>query len=68
MAYTSRPPVNDSTRDERLAYVRTRFTCISDCDQCGLCVLFRRQDPETALKDYIEGNAEFVEVMKRYRS
>lgn len=67
MSYSSRPSIASSTREERRAYVRERYACIADCDACGLCVLFRRQDPETALADYIDGKAELAQVMMRYR-
>ncbi len=67
MAYVFRPRVATSTKEERLAYVRERFTCISDCDQCGICAMFHKLDPETALADYVEGKAEYAEVMMRYR-
>ena len=43
------PTIENSTREERLAYVRHRYPCIADCDQCGLCKLFHGQDAEHAL-------------------
>jgi hypothetical protein len=67
MAYGSRPSIASSTVDERRAYVRKRYACISDCDACGLCKLFRHMDPETALADYIDGLAELPQVLMRYR-
>lgn len=65
MTYRPRPRINDSTREERQTYVRERFVCIADCDQCGICATFHGKDPETELEDYIEGRAEFSEVMAR---
>lgn len=59
--------VADSTREERISYVREHYPCISDCDQCGLCKLFRGQDAEHALADYIEGKAELATVLMGYR-
>ncbi len=67
MWQSGRPSIASSTRDERLAYVREHFACISDCDACGLCVLFRRADPTDALADYIDGKQELRDVLKRYR-
>ena len=61
------PSIQDSTQEERLAYVRRRYACIADCDACGICVAFRRKDPEDALADYIAGTAELREVLMRYR-
>ena len=61
------PRVADSTREERLAFVRRRFPCIADCDACGLCQLFRGKDAETALAAYIDGEVELPQAMMRYR-
>lgn len=61
------PSIAQSTREERLAYVRRRYPCIADCDACGLCKLFHGEDAEHALADYIEGLDELPQVMMRYR-
>ena len=61
------PSIAQSTREERLAYVRRRYPCIADCDACGLCRLFHGEDAELALADYIEGLDELPQVMMRYR-
>ncbi len=61
------PLIASSTREERLAFVRERYQCISDCDQCGLCKIFHGQDPEHALSAYIDGEQELRQVMMGYR-
>ncbi|MGI6230149.1 MAG: hypothetical protein ACOYJL_04450 [Tractidigestivibacter sp.] len=61
------PKVSESTRDERTTYVSNRYPCISDCDLCGNCAMFHGRDPVLAFSDYIEGSAEFDEVLGRYR-
>ncbi len=61
------PSVSTSTREERLAYVRERYRCIADCDQCGLCKLFHGQDAEHALQAYIDGAEELRDVLMAYR-
>lgn len=61
------PQVAGSTEEERRAYVKERFPCIADCDQCGFCAAYHGLDPETAYADYIAGKAEFLEVSLRYR-
>lgn len=61
------PSISNSTRDERLAYVRQRYVCIADCDACGICALFHGRDAETALADYIDGKEEHTQVVMRYR-
>ena len=61
------PSIKDSTRDERLAWVRRRYPCIADCDACGNCALFHGRDAEDALADYIDGKEELPQVVMRYR-
>lgn len=61
------PLIGESTRDERLLWVRETYACIADCDQCGFCASFHGRDPERAFADYIDGRGEFVEVSMRAR-
>ena len=61
------PEIFESTVDERREYIKKRYPCISDCDMCGLCTVFRGKDPELAYRDYIEGNRSFDEVSAYYR-
>ena len=61
------PSIATSTTEERLAFVRERYVCISDCDLCGMCAVFHGQDAEHALADYIDGHAELRDVLRRYR-
>lgn len=51
------PEIIQSTIDERREYIKKRYPCISDCDMCGLCTVFRGKDPELAYRDYIEGES-----------
>ncbi len=61
------PSITDSTREERLAYVRKRYVCIGDCDACGICASFHGKDPERALASYIDGEEELPQALMRYR-
>lgn len=64
-----RPPnLKNSTEPERRQYIKETFPCIADCDQCGLCTVFRGKDPEVAYDDYIKGLRDFLEVSQDYRS
>ena len=67
MARRPAPPIATSTREERLAWLRERYVCIADCDACGICASFHGKDPEQAFEDYLAGDAEMIEVAKRYR-
>ncbi|MEE6147098.1 hypothetical protein VXJ25_03675 [Olsenella sp. YH-ols2223] len=48
-------------------YVSGRFPCIGDCDLCGNCATFHGREPLLAFADYLSGEAEFDEVLARYR-
>ena len=61
------PEIATSTPEERRAYIKERFPCISDCDMCGLCKVFHGQDAEVAVRDYIDGKREFMEVFSDYK-
>lgn len=61
------PEIASSTREERAAYVDSKYHCISDCDMCGLCKVFHGKDPMLAFKDYIDGVEEMQAVAERYR-
>ena len=60
------PEIGNSTLEERRAYIKERYPCISDCDMCGLCKAFRGKDPENAYDDYINGRRSFIEVSKDF--
>lgn len=64
---TRAPEIKDSTPEERRAYIKERYPCISDCEMCGLCKVFHGMDAEMAYKDYIDGTRNFLEVSADYR-
>ena len=61
------PEINESTIEDRRAYIKERFPCIADCDMCGLCKVFHGKDAETAYADYIQGKRTFLEVSEEYK-
>ena len=61
------PEINTSTVEDRRRYIKDRFPCISDCDMCGLCKVFRGKDPEYAYNDYIMGIRSFMDVSEEYK-
>ena len=63
----SAPEIKDSTVEERRAYIKEKFPCISDCDLCGLCKVFHGKDAETAYADYIKGHRTFTDVSADYK-
>ena len=61
------PDIQNSTSEERRAYIEERFRCISDCDSCGICVMYRNQDPLVVYQDYIDGKRTFMDITSEYR-
>ena len=61
------PDIRDSSEEDRRKYINDRYPCISDCDMCGLCKVFRGKDPEVAYNDYIVGRRSFEEVFEDYK-
>lgn len=61
------PDIRHSTVQERRSYIRERYPCIADCDQCGICAVFHGRDAETAYAAYIRGERSFAEVSADYR-
>ena len=64
---TYAPDIENSSETERRKYIKDRYPCISDCDMCGLCKVFRGKDPEVAYNDYIVGRRSFEEVSEDYK-
>lgn len=61
------PEINESTIEQREEFIRERFKCISDCDNCGICKVLKGKTPEVAFDDYITGKRSFAEVQMDYR-
>ena len=61
------PEIGSSTREERRRYIREKFPCRADCDNCGLCRIYRGRDLEQVYADYIEGRRSFADIAKEYR-
>ena len=68
MRSSTAPSIEESTREDRLAYVRRRYQCISNCDLCGICATFGGEDPERALCDYVDGKTELRNALVALRN
>ena len=56
------PKIDNSTKEERLAYVLEAWKCLHDCEACGKCRILKGKDAEILYEDYIEGKREYMEV------
>lgn len=59
--------IKDSNKKMRKEYVENLFRCKNgDCDNCGICHIFKGISPEKVYQDYIEGICEFNEISKHW--
>lgn len=63
-----RPPeIDQSTREEREAYLKEAFRCKGNCDICGNCAVLRGKSAETVYEEYLEGTKGFIEITMERR-
>ena len=55
------------SKEERENFIKNTFKCISDCDNCGICTIYKVKDPINVYMDYIEGKKEYLELANEYR-
>ena len=62
------PRIEESTKEERRAYVLDAWKCLNDCEACGKCRILRGRDPETLYADYINGTRSYIDVTLEIRN
>ena len=62
------PAIDQSTREERVAYVLDAWKCLHDCEMCGKCRVLKGRDAETLYADYIEGKRTSMEITLEFRN
>ena len=60
--------IDESTLEERRAYVLNAWRCLHDCEACGKCRVLRGKDPEILYADYIDGKLSYMEVTLELRN
>jgi hypothetical protein len=53
--------------NDRRAFIKAKYPCIANCEQCGQCAMFHGHDAETAFADYIDGKRSFEDVLNEYK-
>lgn len=61
------PKIENSTKEERRAYVLEAWKCLNDCEACGKCRILRGRDPETLYADYINGKRSYMDITLELR-
>ena len=64
----SAPSIDNSTSDERRAYVREAWRCLSDCESCGKCKILRGREAEMLYADYIDGKRSYMDITLEIRN
>lgn len=62
------PSIDNSTSEERRAYVREMWRCLSDCEACGKCKILRGREAEILYADYIDGKRAYMEITLEIRN
>lgn len=62
------PDINNSTREERSAYVAEAWKCLHDCEMCGKCRILRGREAEVLYADYIDGHRPYMEITFEIRN
>lgn len=59
--------IKNTNKKMRKEYIENLFKCkYGDCDNCGICHIFKGISPEEVYHDYIEGICELNEISKRW--
>ena len=62
------PKIENSTREERRAYVLEAWRCLNDCEACGTCRVLRGKDAEAVYADYIDGTRPYMDITLELRN
>lgn len=62
------PAIEQSTKEERRAYVLEAWKCLHDCPSCGKCHILKGRDAETLYADYIEGKRPYMDITLEIRN
>ena len=62
------PKIEDSTQEEREAYVINAWRCLHNCEACGKCHILKGKDAETLYADYINGKRSYMNITLEIRN
>lgn len=62
------PKIENSTPEERRAYVAEAWKCLHDCEACGKCRILKGKDAELLYADYIEGKRTYMDITLELRN
>lgn len=62
------PKIEESSIEERRAYVLDAWKCLHDCEACGKCRILKGKDAETLYADYINGVRSYMDITLELRN
>ena len=62
------PKIEESSIEERRAYVLNAWKCLHDCETCGKCRILKGKDAETLYADYINGVRSYMDITLELRN
>ena len=62
------PKIEESTKEERQAYVANAWRCLHNCEICGKCHILKGKDAETLYADYIDGKRSYMDITLEIRN
>lgn len=62
------PKIEQSTCEERKAYVLDSWKCLHNCEMCGKCYVLKGKDPETLYADYIDSKRSYMDITLEIRN
>ena len=61
------PNIENSTEQERRAYVLQQWECLQNCELCGKCKVLRGRDVEDVCAPYIKGKVSYAQAIIQLR-
>lgn len=65
---TTVPSIENSTTEERRAFVAEQWRCLHNCELCGKCNILKGRNAELLYADYIEGRRTYREITLEIRN
>lgn len=62
------PNIEESTAEERRAFVVEQWKCLHNCELCGKCSILKGRNAELVYADYIEGVRSYMDITFELRN
>ena len=62
------PKIEESTAEERKAFVVEQWKCLHNCELCGKCNILRGRNAELVYADYIAGERSYMDITLELRN